>query len=362
MSFKDIYYTFPEASYLIVGVFLFPALFWYLAAYRIQKRNEYGAGSILERILLPRSPVLFWIKVSCLSLAWLFTTFALMQPISYGSYPEEISKRRISQGHRRTPQEVILLIDASKSMNVADARDGKTRLEFAKEIGDALLSRLDGQMVALYAFTTGVIPLSPLTTDYLFVRLMLRHLEIDEGGAGGTDLFSALKDMQKEYFKPSQIRKSVVWITDGEDTHLMGLDQENRNKKVAEMLDLFKDAASAHLHVFTVGMGTKSGGTVPGVTFENKPVVSALNEALLNNIGQQGRGRYYYANDFSPIELASDLLTAIQQNAEAVVTETKASSEDNLIHQRYYQIPLGIAILLLACVLCLPDVWQKKKV
>lgn len=368
MSLQNIEYVFPSAAYLILIIILFLVLFWSLYQYRLNKLAAFASPEVLEKMRTPRSNFVFWNKTAAFCVAWILLTIALMQPIGYGHYPKQPEAKPSSltgQGKQRKPHDVILLIDASASMNVTDMRNNRNRLDSAKEIADAIISRLDGQSTALNAFTSETIKLAPITTDYLFVRLVLRELKINEGGTSGTDLQTALSDMRHTYFsEPTETLKTLILLTDGGDTEMESLSGEAWQSRINAILDPIKDAANNHLRVFTIGLGTKQGGTVPGVADAGKPVTAILEEDVLRQISQTGMGEYYYANDFSALDLAAKLVTTlkseetyIQKNAENKSSNIlQGTIDDNLVHALYYQIPLGIAIILLAGVLLLPDV------
>ena len=72
-------------------------------------------------------------------------------------------------------------------MAVVDTRVGESRLDYAKEIIDELVSQLDGEEVALYSLTSEMTLLVPPTNDYLYLRLMLHQVGYNEGDVYGTD-------------------------------------------------------------------------------------------------------------------------------------------------------------------------------
>ncbi len=365
MSPQDIRYGFPEAAYLFFAVPLFLWLFWSLFQYRLRRQMHFASPEILKVILIPRSSPLFWGKSLAFCFAWIFAALALMQPMGYGYYPAgttSIQSSTHSQQavRQRKAHEIILLIDASSSMSIADSRNNTTRLSFAKEIADAIVSRLKGQTAALVAFTSQITQLAPPTTDYLFVRQMLRELLINEGGIPGTSLIDALKELRQRFFsEPSTLRKTVVLISDGGDTDIEASQGAEREKFIKRMLEPLEDSERNNLQVFTIGVGSVQGAAIPNISFEGKPVLSVLDADLLQKISKEGRGKYYFANEMSPINLAAEIVNAMGEESPAARKETLeqvTNREDDLVHDFYYQIPLGLAILLLTGVLLLPDV------
>lgn len=355
MRTQDLFFTLSQAGYLLLLAPLLLGLFSMLFFYRNRQLHRFASKEMLKSILLPRSNWIFWAKALALALVWVFATLALMQPTGYGEYPMELRGESRRMGAQRQPHDLLLLIDLSASMEVADVQNGRQRLEEAQEIADQIISRLEGQNVALDGFTDQDLPLVPPTTDYLYTRLLLKNLKANEGGTAGTDFLEALRSMRERYFSQSGLpHKTLVILSDGEDTQLEALQETARAQRVEEILNVFEDAEKNQLRVFTVGIGSAAGGKVPGVQFEGKEVVSVPNLRLLEELSKKGRGKFYSVENFSAIDLASSIATQVNRIGMARDASTEIQ-EDNLIHKLYYQIPLGLAILLLAASLILPD-------
>lgn len=372
MNFQDIRYIFPNAAYLIIFVIPIIWLFANLFLYRKNKIQKFGPEVTQKTVFAPRrSRSLFAGKTLGICITWMLASFALMQPISYGHYPSELttesSEKTIPGIRKRKAHEVILLIDSSSSMTISDDRNNKTRFDTAKEIGDDIISHLQGESVSLQTFTSVVTQLSPVTIDYLFVRLMLRQTKINEGGIAGTDITHALAEMKKQFFPtPSNIIKTLIIISDGGDTHIESLQGSEKAKAIQELLNPLQNAAQNLLRVITIGVGSRTASPIPDITYEGKPVNSKVNEELLKLIAQSGRGKFYLANDYSTLNLATDILKGIEKEQSIIIEEETNisllnSNSDNLIHKHYYHIPLGIAILLLGCSLFMQSSWIRRK-
>lgn len=369
MSLQNIYYSLPEAGYLLFLLFPIAALLWMIYRYRERTRNVFASPEILPALLTARPNSAYIGKSLALCLAWVCAVVALMQPISYGHYPEELARPAgagLVSGKQREAHDIILLIDASASMTIADMRSKQSRLEFAKQVASAIVNRFDGQRVAVEAFTTEVTPLSPLTTSYFFAYSMIKQIQANEGGAPGTDLLKALQEIHRKYFAiPSNVQKTLILLTDGEDTGLEYTQSSEQQKRLKEMLDQVEDAAKNHFRVTTIGIGTKQGGSVPGITYKGESVVSRLNEELLQELSQRGSGHYYFANSFAPINLAEEIVAKIKNEENELGSKSQTSStasgkQDNLIHYQYFQIPLGAALFLLVLILLIPNTSKRK--
>lgn len=353
MNFHNLTFSSPAAVILLGGLFFLLALLVKLFRYRKQQLVRYTSSDLLPQLIVPRSRTFFAIKGLGLCVIWILCTVALMDPISYGFYAYAGGGEGPPIApEQRQPREVLILIDASASMGAKDLRSGESRLEAAKEIADNLVDRLDGAMVALEAFTSIATPLSPFTFDALFVRLMLRQIAINEGGAPGTWLLDVLQTIWQRYFEEITVPlKSVVILTDGEDTHLEELSPQAASQEMQKKLWDIEKLKDNRLRVFTVGIGSRKGAAVPGVIFEGKPVISAVNEALLRKISQDGRGRYFFADDYAVFDLVSELSAAMGKEN---VSSSQAAQE-GLMHTLYFQWLTGFVLLILAFVLIWPD-------
>jgi len=365
----DLHFAYLKGFYLFPVAFLILLLMWGLIRYRRNILASFFNADLISEIEVPRSQFASWGKVAACFLLWIFAMLAFMQPEGNGRYPLESGvqggKKEKEEGEataRRKAHDVIFLVDASASMSVKDTRTGVSRLEYAKEIVDEVVSRLRGESVALYAFTSDTTRLSPTTMDYLFVRLVLRDMDINEGDIAGTNMIEALSDMRDAYFsKQSPKLKTLVVITDGEDTELAEMQGNARDAQEEMILSLIPNAADHQLRVFTVGMGTENGDVVPGVEDNGKPVVSKLDEKLLKALSQKGRGDFYLANQWTALDLADDLIEKMGEEEPPLeeFTVNRSSGitrgKDDLVYDLYFQFPLAIALLMLLWVLFFPE-------
>ena len=180
---------------------------------------------------------------------------------------------------------------------------------------------------------------------------------------GGTNLLDALKGLREKVFSPvsSQIFTLIV-LSDGGDNSIELLEGDARQKALRSLVSVIPDAKALHLHTYTIGLGSLEGGIIPHVSFEGHPVNSSLQEDVLKSIADTERGRYYRANDYVVRDLAHDLFEKIN---DAVVEDkignqvsersVKPVTKEDFIYDLYYQIPLGIALILLMMIYVLPD-------
>ncbi|MBA3603858.1 MAG: VWA domain-containing protein [Parachlamydiaceae bacterium] len=370
----DFHYLYPQVAYLIVLSFIAMFLLWHLYRFR-------GKLRFSPEMIQPRSFVIFVIKVCCAGTALALCVFALMQPVGNGRYLKVRLSDQKSQNLstqpielKRKAHDIIFMVDASASMGVKDARLQKSRFEYAKVIADEIISTLTGETVALYAFTSKIAELSPLTLDYIYVRLALKAMQINEGDVTGTSITGAQAEIRKKYFsstepdEESNRLRTIILLSDGGDTEIEVLSAAEKNKAIEAAAKLVQDAGQHHLRIYTIGMGSGKGGIVPDVTDEGKPVQSKLERALLEAIAKNGRGKYFEANRYTPGQLAKEVLADIAQDPpyydekpqeiqEALLQSLLGSSK--LIYDRYFQVPLGIGLIALAFILFFPERLKK---
>lgn len=360
MTFQSIVYGFPAAAYLL---FVLPFIFWFfwsLYYYRLKLIKGIISDTFIDTILIKHQGGAYWVKVALICLAWLLGVLALMDPKGNGHYPQLAAPQQERQKNiiKRKAHDVIFLLDVSASMNVKDARSKISRFEYAKNIGDEILRKLTNENGSLHVFTSETMQLSPSTWDYLFLRLMLRQAQINEGETAGTNIGKALTSIQKQYYpQPTPRLKTLILLTDGDDTSLEGLTGSAREKAIETITDAISNAEANHLRVYVVGIGSRDGKEIPGISYKGKPVISALQEDLLRKISEKGRGRYYDGNDYSPIQIADDILAKRAMDTPFFEDEIKPRGDEEsfLIYDHYFQFPLGIAILCLILTMVIPD-------
>lgn len=386
---RDFQFGSPYWGALLILTAIIGLLYFRLYRSQLETLRLFKNPQLKHRLLVFRSRRSQWIRGGGLVLAWFFAVIALMQPKGAPRFPgegdgektileqtlleEPSSLEATSNIRRRKAHEVLFLLDTSASMEVKDTRVGLSRLDYAKEVIDELSRLLNGQNVALYAFTSEVSTLVPPTLDTLYLRLLLKHVGINEGDVAGTDLIEALGFVRKNHFKEQKNKlTTLVVLTDGGDTRLESSSGEKRERELSAILSRVSDAEKHNLRVFTIGLGTQQGGVVPDVLFDGKQVTSSLDEELLKRLSSVGRGAYYFANDYSSLSLAQDLMQRLSQDEPfveedvggeelAVVEQIVEGEEEEVMYDLYFQIPLGISLLLLTLALSWPSAQSRAK-
>ncbi len=183
--------------------------------------------------------------------------------------------------------DIVVCLDTSRSMLAQDV--GEDRLAEAKKEILGLLDVLQGDRLALIAFSGDVRQVAPLTRDTETLGWFLDSLNPNDNRRGGTDLGGALSSALEMFDGRNGSHEAIVLVTDGED--LSGEGQV-----------IAAEAAERGIRIYVLGMGTEGGAKVPaeggGWTRDANgvDVVSKLHAATLDNIAEVTGGLYIQAH------------------------------------------------------------------
>lgn len=362
---RDITFDWPHGGLLLFMLLPIAIGALSLARYRRHQQDAYAPSPVLSQLLVPRSPLLQQAKIFGWIAIWTLCCFALMGPFGNIRYPSLHSSSAASADARPhyIPHEVIFLVDTSASMGVPDGAEGETRLDQAKGIMEDIIRQLKGQTISLYAFTSELSALVPPTVDYLFVRLSIKELHLDEGDVGGTLFAPVLTALKQQAFpEPSPKRYTLIMLTDGGDTQLESLQGEALEKEKQSILTAISNPQQLHLRLFTIGLGSSQPQTIPHVSSNGQPVLSQQEPEILKQLAAAERGKYYNAQEETSWDLSQDIIAQMgndplttQQDYQGERQVAKVKRED-IIVDLYYQIPLGLALVFYLMNLLLPDV------
>jgi len=192
----------------------------------------------------------------------------------------------------RAPEDWVVVLDLSPSMNVADvAPDRATRARYA--IDDILSAARDAR-VGLIAFAGEAHVVVPLTTDAATVRALLQPLAPSIMPETGDDLAPALDAAARLLHEAGSRNGKVIVLTDGY------ADPEAAQAAAATL-------AKQGVRVEVVGIGTPQGGPAvnPGGGFvqngQGASVLAKLPVAELQQLARVGGGRYWSLGDLSAL-------------------------------------------------------------
>jgi Ca-activated chloride channel family protein len=244
----------------------------------------------------------------------------------------------------REGADVVIALDVSASMLATDMEPN--RFEHAKGVVGRILDGLQGDRVGLVTFAGNAVLRFPLTTDIEAARDLTRGTAIREGNLRpGTGIADALRVAAQSFREDSANSRIVVLISDGED---LG----------EGAVEAVRDLRDAEVRLYTIGLGTEAGSTLPAPDPRNpatvrqridpatgQPTVSRANEQLMRAIAGAGRGTFYDGNaDDAAARLTQDIST---------LERTKFESQEGEIPVERYQwfLAAGVALLLLELVI-----------
>jgi Ca-activated chloride channel family protein len=329
MTFADPYY-----SLLLIVIPLLLALFfgW------VHQKTRRDLQKFASAVLLPK--IVDRVNLKLRSQQWvlrifglLFICLALCGP-QWGYHWQNIPYNT---------REIIFAIDTSKSMMAVDIKPN--RLERAKLAVKDFLLQNPGSKVGLIAFSGASFLQCPLTIDYNAFNTILDSLNVNSIPKGGTAIGAAVQTAAQAFQAGSSGNKALILITDGEN---------HEGDPVAAV----RKTAQQGIKVFTVGIGSPQGelilykddkGNQAYLKDDQGNVVkSALNESILKKMATAGNGAY--VRGVGPT-LGLDQLYRNKLSGLGHTTVT-GRLQKRMINR--YQIPLLIALLLLAAEVLLP--------
>lgn len=270
-------FKYPWLLYLIWMIPVGTILLTSVMLYR-KKKLQLLFGSVLNGALIPSYPVgKTVIQATGAALTVLLMLLAMARPQKGQTKLTSISAN------------IIILLDVSRSMLATDI--SPSRLKLAKSEIASLIRALRGERISLVVFRHKPVMLCPLTIDYLFANESLELTEPDCAIPGETDIGGALIQTLQSLSPKEQ--NAVILISDGEDLS----DEKELQDEIQKCIDIAKEK---RISVFTVGIGTEIGASVPLSSELNKTLIgeespeikSRLNSLLLRTIADGTDGKY----------------------------------------------------------------------
>ena len=294
-------------------------------ARQIARFRADGGGAVLVR----RRPRRDAAQLVLIGVVLVLLAVAAAGP-QWGSRDTEIRQQGVA---------VVVALDVSQSMAAQD--QAPNRLAVAQRELDRLLERLQGDRVGLVIFSGDAFLRFPLTRDTVAARRIISALRPGEALVQpGSNLAAAIDTAAATLAATEASTRIILLVSDGEN-----LD--------GNALRAARDAADAGLRLFSAGVGTEEGATIPIRTLlgtftpkidatTDLPVISRLDAPALETLARTGGGRLVRLTRAGALsELAADF--------NALQSSTFSVRVDSLPIERF-QIVAGIAIaaLLLA--------------
>ncbi|MFN3189285.1 MAG: VWA domain-containing protein [Aureliella sp.] len=287
---------------------------------------------LMQRRLVEKSSI--WtrlVSIALLFISSLFFIFAMMRP-QWGMTVQTMSK---------VDSQIMICLDVSKSMLAEDVVPN--RLERAKAEIDSLLGLMDdGQQVGLIGFAGRASVLCPMTTDFGFLRLILKEALPSTIGLGGTRIGEAIDKAADGFRSAGDVNRMILLITDGEDHDSFPLDaaEKAREKGVRIVSVGFGDEAGSKIEITDPATGAR--GFVKDRNGDD--VVSSLDGTTLREIALKTEGAYIPAGTG-----ALDLQSIYDAHIKTLLKGTD-SEEERIIRNEGYQwfVLLGLVFLVLS--------------
>ena len=320
-------YQLEETKYFyylaIVAVLLL--LFILVAFWKLKKQKSFADYNLLQKLSPETSPFKSILKMLVVALALTSLVFALVNP-KMGTKMKTIKREGV---------DIVFALDVSKSMLAEDIVPN--RLEKSKQIISKIIDKLGSDRVGIIIYAGNAYPLLPITTDQAAAKMFLQNADPDMVSSQGTAINEALKLAKTFYDDDEQTNRYLFIVSDGED----------HEENVSYVAD---EATKEGIKIFTIGVGTPEGGPIPlkrentligyKKDREGEVVITRLNENTLQQIANDGDGKYMFGNNTAKtVEFIDDLLI----KADKKEFETKQFSD----FKDQFQWFIGIGIFLL---------------
>lgn len=330
-------FAYPEYLYALFAIPVIAALYILARLSRRIKLKRFGNHYNTEELMPDASRYLPNIKMVIELCALALIIFAIARPYvktdsDVDLTPEESTVKGI---------EVMFCVDVSNSMLASANNDinGRSRLDRAKMILDRALDKMENDRVGLIVFAGNAYLQLPITPDISSAKMFVNMLNTEMVPFQGTAIGSAI-DMAIDAFNPdSDLNKSIVVITDGENFE-------------DDAIEAAGDAAKVNIQVNVIGMGgsDKMPIPLPGggyMQYNGQEVRTGLDAEGAAEIASVGNGIYISGNDSN---VADELDVQLEK------IEAKEYSRSSIPSDSTDLFPLfaSLAILLLLIDIFLP--------
>jgi Ca-activated chloride channel homolog len=310
--------------YLFVLIPVLAAAFIWFLLWRKKAFAQFGDWNVIRQLVPETSTPKLMLKFVLLMIPVAFLVVTLAGPQT-GSKIEKVHRKGI---------DLMIAIDVSNSMLAEDIKPN--RLERSKQSISRLIDKLEGDRIGLIVFAGQAFTQLPITTDYGAAKLFLSTINTDLVPVQGTAIGDAIRIAVKS-FGESKNNKALIIITDGEDFQ-------------GNVLEEAEKAVNAGISIYTIGMGLPEGAPIP-VYKDNlmigykkdgsgNPVISKLDETLLQQLATVGKGVYIRAsNSETGLKPILDNLSKIQ--------ESEIEAKQFTDYEARFQYFLGFALFFL---------------
>ena len=246
--------------------------------FRAKRIRRFGDQTLVEKLMPSYSKAKVWLRLSLFAIAFLFFILGISRP-QMGAILKE---------HKTRGSEVMVVLDVSNSMLAQDY--SPNRLERAKLAISRMVDKLRDDRIGLIVFAGNSFVQLPITTDYVSAKMFLSSISTESVPIQGTAMGEAISTALRSFSAQSDKSRAIIVITDGEN---------HEDDPVAAA----RQAAELGVRVFTIGVGSPQGTMIPmgdGQYLEDRegnPVVTRLDEKVLQEVAEAGKGLYVHAGN-----------------------------------------------------------------
>lgn len=271
---------FAESGYLFL-LLLIPVFIVIQAVvlkYRRKRMEKFGDEVLVKKLMPSYSGAKVWVRLSFFILAFFFFVLGISRP-QMGAILKE---------HKTRGAEVMIVLDVSNSMLAEDY--SPNRLERAKLAISRMVDKLRDDRIGLIVFAGTSFVQLPITTDYVSAKMFLGNISTESVPVQGTAIGDAIGTALRSFSAQSDKSRAIIVITDGEN---------HEDDPVAAAAQ----AAELGVRVFTIGVGSPEGKMIPvgdGDYLRDRdgnPVVTRLDESVLEEVASAGKGLYVRAGN-----------------------------------------------------------------
>lgn len=270
---------FAESKYLFLLLLIpvFIIIQTVVLRFRRKRLEKFGDEALVKELMPSYSRAKVWLRLSFFLLAFFFFTLGISRP-QMGAILKE---------HKTRGAEVMIVLDVSNSMLAEDY--SPNRLERAKLAISRMVDKLRDDRIGLVVFAGNSFVQLPITTDYVSAKMFLSSISTQSVPIQGTAIGEAISTALRSFSAQSDKSRAIIVITDGEN---------HEDDPVAAA----SQAAELGVRVFTIGIGSPEGKMIPfeGDYLRDKegnPVVTRLDESVLQEVASAGKGLYVRAGN-----------------------------------------------------------------
>ena len=312
----------PQLLWLLLLVPVMVVAFAAILLLRRRNLRRFGNIETVRSLLRDVSSWRVHTKFILFTLAFVAMVFAAARP-QFGAKLREQKSEGV---------EMMFVVDVSNSMLAEDFTPN--RLDRTRYAIDKLFPQLNQDRVGVVVFAgEAKVPL-PITTDYRMARSFTKRLSPQLVDVQGTDISDAIDLASLSFSQREGASRVMILITDGEA-------HDNDAVVAAER------AAERGIRIFAIGIGSPQGAPIKvGGEFikdeKGEMVVSRLNEQLLQQITEIGKGGYIRASnaEFGLSEIVDEI-------AKMEKSERSTLTFDEYNEQFHWLLWIALSLLLI---------------